>query len=96
MLDRGEKFFFVDCRLPHERQITRIDGTELIPLQEIQKHGDKLQPHKDETVIVHCKVGGRSMQFVKILRDSGFTKARSMAGGIILWNKDFNPGEPQY
>ena len=23
-------------------------------------------------------------------------KAKSMAGGILLWNKDVNPGGPQY
>ena len=39
-------------------------------------------------MIVHCKSGGRSMQFVQILRQNGFKDAKSMAGGILLWNKD--------
>ena len=34
-LDRKEKFVFIDCRLPNEYQITKIDGAELIPLQQL-------------------------------------------------------------
>jgi molybdopterin/thiamine biosynthesis adenylyltransferase/rhodanese-related sulfurtransferase len=95
-LDRHEKFYFIDCRLPNEYAITKIDGTTLIPLQQITQHADKLKGHEAEEVIVHCKSGGRSMQFVQILRQNGFKNARSMAGGILTWNKDVNPGGPQY
>ena len=96
MLDKGEKFFFIDCRLPSEHQITHIEGAELIPLQQIQAFGDVLKSHLNEKVVVHCKSGGRSLQFAQILRQNGFKDATSMAGGILLWNKDINPGGPQY
>ena len=96
ILDKGDKFYFVDCRLPNEYQITHIDGTELIPLQQMAQFRDKLAEHKDEKIIVHCKVGGRSMQFTQALRQAGFKDVKSMAGGILLWNKDINPGGPQY
>ena len=96
MLDRGEKFYFVDCRLPNEYQITNIPGAELIPLQQMGQHRDKLEQHRDEKIVVHCKSGGRSMQFTQALRQAGFKDVKSMAGGILLWNKDINPGGPQY
>ena len=96
MLDKGDKFYFVDCRLPNEYQITNIPGAELIPLQQIGKYRDKLEQHKDEKIVVHCKSGGRSLQFTQALRQAGFKDVRSMAGGILLWNKDINPGGPQY
>jgi adenylyltransferase/sulfurtransferase len=95
-LDSGHKFVFIDCRLPHEAQITKIDGAQLIPLQQINQHLDALRDHEDEEIIVHCKMGGRSLQFADILRKQGFTNVRSMAGGILLWNKTINPGGPQY
>jgi rhodanese-related sulfurtransferase len=95
-LDKGEKFLFVDCRLPNEYQITHIEGTKLIPLQQIGQHFGELKPHANEEVIVHCRSGARSLQFAQILRQQGFKNARSMAGGILLWNKDINPGGPQY
>jgi molybdopterin/thiamine biosynthesis adenylyltransferase/rhodanese-related sulfurtransferase len=96
MLDKGEKFYFVDCRLPNEYQITSIPGAELIPLQQMGQHRDKLEQHKNEKIIVHCKSGGRSMQFTQALRQAGYKDVKSMAGGILLWNKDINPGGPQY
>src|SRR4051812_824984 len=35
MLDKKEDFVFIDCRLPHEYQLTKIDGAQLIPLQQL-------------------------------------------------------------
>lgn len=96
LLDDRADFVLIDCRLPSEAAVTRIDGAELIPLQQIQQHSEKLMQWKDKPIVVHCKVGGRSMQFAQILKQSGFTNVRSMAGGILLWNKDINPGGPQY
>ena len=55
-----------------------------------------VKPHADEKIVVHCKSGGRSMQLTQMLRQQGFKDVKSMAGGILLWNKDINPGGPQY
>src|SRR5580692_5216960 len=96
MQDKGEKFLFVDCRLPNEYQITAIEGTTLIPLQHLGQRIGELTSHKDEKIVVHCKSGGRSMQFTQALRQQGFKDVKSMAGGISLWNKDIRPGGPQY
>ncbi|HZZ42540.1 MAG TPA: molybdopterin-synthase adenylyltransferase MoeB [Tepidisphaeraceae bacterium] len=96
MLDRQEKFIFIDCRLPNEYDITHIDGAKLLPLQQLGGKLAELKPHADEKIIVHCKSGGRSMQFTQLLRQQGFKDVKSMAGGILLWNKDINPGGPQY
>jgi adenylyltransferase/sulfurtransferase len=96
MLDKQEPFIFIDCRLPNEYAITHIEGARLIPLQQIQQRYDELKGHEDEKVIVHCKSGGRSMQFAQILRQNGFKDVKSVAGGILLWNRDINPGGPQY
>jgi len=95
-LDKGEKFVFIDCRLPNEHQITHIEGATLIPLQQIGQHFAQLKPHAGEEVIVHCRSGSRSLQFAQLLRQQGFKNVKSMAGGILLWNKDINPGGPQY
>jgi len=96
MLDKGDKFLFIDCRLPNEYQITHIDGTKLIPLQQIGQHISSLRQNANDKIIVHCRSGGRSMQFAQLLRQNGFADVKSMAGGILLWNKDINPGGPQY
>jgi sulfur-carrier protein adenylyltransferase/sulfurtransferase len=94
--DDHAKFVFVDCRLPNEASITKIEGADLIPLQHLAARIGELKGHENEKIVVHCKSGGRSMQFTQILRQQGFKDVKSMAGGILLWNKDINPGGPQY
>lgn len=93
----GKDFLLIDCRRPDEWEITRIDGAKLIPLQELPEHfDDELAGHEEKDVIVYCRSGRRSLEFVDSLRREGFGKARSMAGGVLLWNHDINPGGPQY
>jgi rhodanese-related sulfurtransferase len=94
--DEEADFVLIDCRLPHEVAITKIDGSELIPLQQIQQHADRLKEWQDRKIVVMCRSGGRSLQFTQILRRNGFHDVKSMAGGILLWNRDVNPGGPQY
>ncbi|HZN68157.1 MAG TPA: molybdopterin-synthase adenylyltransferase MoeB [Tepidisphaeraceae bacterium] len=96
MLDKGEKFVFIDCRLPNEHQITHIEGAQLIPLQQLAQRMGELRGKEAEKIVVHCKSGARSLQFTQALRQQGFKNIKSMAGGILLWNKDINPGGPQY
>ena len=68
MLDRGDKFVLVDCRLPNEHAITHIDGAALIPLQQIGTRIGELEPHANDKIVVHCRSGGRSLQFAQALR----------------------------
>ena len=95
-LDAGERFVFIDCRLPHEVQITTIGGSTLIPLQQLPQRFDEIAGKADEETIIYCRSGGRSLQFAQILKQNGFANVKSMAGGILLWNQDINPGGPQY
>ncbi|HQY88711.1 MAG TPA: rhodanese-like domain-containing protein [Tepidisphaeraceae bacterium] len=97
LLDAHADFELIDCRLPRERDITKIEPSELIPVQELAAHFEsKLDGKQDRKIIVYCRSGGRSMQFAQALRRNGFNDVKSMAGGILLWNKDINPGGPQY
>ncbi len=96
LLDEKANFVFIDARLPNEAAITKIDGATLIPVQQLAQRIGELKGHENDKIIVHCKSGGRSMQFAQILKQQGFKDVKSMAGGILLWNKDINPGGPQY
>jgi rhodanese-related sulfurtransferase len=92
----NEDFILIDCRLPQEAAITKIDGSELIPVQLMQQHADRLQEWRDHKVVIYCRSGGRSLQFAQLLKQNGFNDVKSMAGGVLLWNRDINPGGPQY
>ncbi|MGN6506264.1 MAG: molybdopterin-synthase adenylyltransferase MoeB [Tepidisphaeraceae bacterium] len=95
-LDKKDEFVFIDCRLPHETKITEIAGGTLIPLQQLGARIGELRGKEDEEVIVYCRSGGRSLQFAQVLKQQGFKNVKSMAGGVLLWNTDVNPGGPQY
>jgi adenylyltransferase/sulfurtransferase len=95
-LDKNENFVFIDCRLPNEAAITKIEGASLLPVQQLMQRLPELKGKENEQIIVHCKSGGRSMTFAQALKQQGFKNVKSMAGGILLWNKDINPGGPQY
>ena len=92
--DRGDKFVLVDVREPHEFQIARIPGSVLIPLGELPKRLNELNP-ADE-IVMHCKMGGRSAKAVDLLRQNGFTKVRNMKGGILAWSEKVDPSVPKY
>ena len=80
-----------------EWDITHIvDKDKLFPRDRWPMVPVSLKGRENDTVIVHCKSGMRSLQVAKILRGAGFKNAKSMAGGISLWNKDVNAGGPQY
>jgi adenylyltransferase/sulfurtransferase len=92
--DRGDAFVLVDVREPHEFQIARIPGSILIPLGELPKRLNELNP-ADE-IVMHCKGGMRSAKAVDLLRQSGFTKVRNMKGGILAWSDKVDPTVPKY
>jgi sulfur-carrier protein adenylyltransferase/sulfurtransferase len=96
MLDAKDDFLLIDCRLPHEVAITAIDGAKVIPLQQVSQRFGELKGNEKRKVVVFCRSGARSSQFAKILRQNGFSDVKNMVGGILLWNKDVNPGGPQY
>lgn len=92
-LDAGEAVDLIDCRLPREHDLTHIEPSRLIPLQVFaQAFDEHLAGREDRQVVVYCRSGVRSLDFVEALRARGFTNARSMAGGINLWNSDIEPG----
>ncbi len=90
-------FVLIDVREPNEFEITHIvDKDKLYPRAQWMQLGKTLEAHKNDEIAIHCKSGGRSLQVAQMLRQQGFKNARSVAGGILLWNRDINPGGPQY
>jgi molybdopterin/thiamine biosynthesis adenylyltransferase/rhodanese-related sulfurtransferase len=93
-LDRGDKFVLIDVREPHEYQIASIPGSKLIPLGEVGKRLDELDPQAD--IVVHCKSGMRSAKACGILKAAGFQHVRNMKGGILAWSDQVDPTVPKY
>jgi adenylyltransferase/sulfurtransferase len=93
-LNRGDKLTLVDVREPNEYQINRIPGTVLIPLGEIPRRYAELD--KNDEIVVHCKMGGRSAKAADFLRSVGFKRVLNLKGGIIDWIDKVDPSQPKY
>ena len=91
-----QPFFFLDVRGPDEHQTASIDGTTLIPMNELVDRVGELEAHRNDHIVVHCHHGGRSMQVTQWLRNQGFSKAQNMTGGIEAWSGEVDPSVPRY
>jgi rhodanese-related sulfurtransferase len=95
-LDANEDFLFVDCREPDEHATANIAAAKLVPMSAITERLNELEMHRDKSIVIHCHHGGRSMRVTRWLRENGFDKAQSMAGGIDLWSQEIDPNVPRY
>jgi sulfur-carrier protein adenylyltransferase/sulfurtransferase len=79
----GDDLVILDVRNPEEAQISRIEGSILIPLGELPERVAEL--NTADQLVVHCKMGGRSSRAVEFLRSVGFKKVKNLVGGINAW-----------
>jgi molybdopterin/thiamine biosynthesis adenylyltransferase/rhodanese-related sulfurtransferase/molybdopterin converting factor small subunit len=93
-LDDGQEITILDVRSPQEYDIAKIEGSTLIPLQELQDRLGELDPA--DTIVAHCHHGMRSANAVQFLRQMGFKRAINLAGGIDSWSQEVDPKVPRY
>ena len=84
----------VDVRTPGEYEIARIEGCRLVD-DAMAKEIVETWP-KDTPIITVCHHGVRSLGAAEFLRQQGFTKAKSMRGGIDAWSMTVDPSVPRY
>jgi len=84
----------VDVREPNEYQINRIPGSVLIPLGDVPKRQNELDPNDE--IVVHCKMGARSAKAADFLRSVGFKRVLNLKGGILDWVEKVDPSQPKY
>jgi molybdopterin/thiamine biosynthesis adenylyltransferase/rhodanese-related sulfurtransferase len=97
---RGESdFVLVDVREPAEREIAAIPGAINVPLDRLRGGAARLvlkEAAEGRQIVLHCKSGGRSAQALKLARDAGFADAVHVAGGVLAWIDQIDPGQPRY
>ena len=75
--------FFLDVRTQAEWNQFHIQGSTLIPLEQLPSRLNELP--KDKPIIVICQSGPRSLQGAGILLQSGFTQVSHVRGGYQAW-----------
>jgi len=93
-LEAGKPILLLDVREPHEYEIASIEGARLIPLGELPERLRELDDHAE--IVTHCHHGARSLKALEILRAAGFSKVRSLKGGIDAWAVNVDPELPRY
>jgi rhodanese-related sulfurtransferase len=73
----------LDVRSPEEFAGGHIDGALSIPIQELSDRLGELG-NKNETIVIYCQSGGRSMMAKRLLESKGFTDVHDL-GGIGQW-----------
>jgi adenylyltransferase/sulfurtransferase len=93
-LDQGEKIIFLDVREPWEVAINRLDGAVHIPLGELGRRYQELNP--DDEIIAYCHMGVRSLKATRFLKEQQFKNVKNLAGGIEAWSLQVDPKVSRY
>jgi adenylyltransferase/sulfurtransferase len=93
-IDSGESFVLVDVREPIEYEISRIEGSKLIPLRQLGSRIGELDPNRE--IILQCKTGVRSAHALLLLQQAGFTRLYNLEGGIEAWADEIDPTVEKY
>jgi rhodanese-related sulfurtransferase len=80
------KVTLLDVREPEEFAESRIEGCRLIPLGEIMVRAEE-ELRKEDDIVIYCAHGVRSMHALRAMSSMGFTRLRSLDGGICAWEE---------
>lgn len=81
--EKGEDFLLLDVRTPAENAAQAIDGSRLIPVQELAHRVAELPRNRE--IVAYCRVGNRSAFAAAYLARLGYS-VKNLDGGILAWN----------
>ncbi|MBR1865964.1 MAG: molybdopterin-synthase adenylyltransferase MoeB [Lachnospiraceae bacterium] len=94
-LDNGDPLTIVDVREPHERAIVKFPDAKVIPIGQLARRQNELNPDIDTIFI--CKEGKRSILAINTLREAGYKGPMyNLKDGINTWARDVDRSMPQY
>ncbi|MCK6558205.1 sulfurtransferase [candidate division KSB1 bacterium] len=91
---QGEAIVLLDVREQSEVDHCKIEGALHIPMRAIPHRLVEMNP--EDTIVVYCHHGGRSMQVCRFLEQKGFKNVMNLRGGIAQWSQSVDPSVPAY
>jgi rhodanese-related sulfurtransferase len=87
----------LDVREPEEFALAHLENSVLMPMQSIPPRLQRVEQMADEnTLLVLCHHGVRSLQVVAWLRGQGIENCYSVTGGIDRWSRELDSAVPRY
>jgi len=94
-LDNGDQIQFIDIREPHERAIVKFPNALVMPLGQLERRMDELDPSRDAVFL--CKIGQRSILGIRALQEAGYKgKLLNLQDGLNAWARDVDKSMPIY
>jgi adenylyltransferase/sulfurtransferase len=90
----GRPTVLLDVREDDEVGLCRLPGSVWIPLAQLTARANEMDANAN--IVVYCHTGHRSLVAAQWLRESGFPRAYSLAGGIDRWATEIDPSLPRY
>lgn len=87
-MEKGGDFLLLDVRTPAEHASQAIEGSYLIPVQELAYRVSELP--RDKEIVVYCRVGNRSAFASAHLARLGYN-VKNLEGGILAWSITDHP-----
>lgn len=95
LLGSNSDVVVLDVREPWEFETAKIINSTHIPMGEIPaRFSQELDSGKH--IVVVCHHGVRSLNVTTWLRQQGFERVQSLAGGIDRWARQIDPTVPLY
>ena len=85
LIEFGAIDLILDVRTMDEYKSGRINGANLIPVQELEQKLAMIKAFKSKTILVYCHSGVRSNHAQSILKKNGFSNVIDLKGGIVSW-----------
>jgi rhodanese-related sulfurtransferase len=85
----------LDVREQWEFDTAHIANAILMPMGDVPSRAHQ-ELDEEEHVVVLCHHGARSLSVTAWLRNQGYDKAQSVAGGIDAWSRAIDPTVPLY
>ena len=76
------EYYVIDVRSKIEYREGHLNGSVNIPLKELKKRIEKMQPDKEKKMLVYCQSGIRSKKAVRILNGLGYQNVCHLKGGL--------------
>ena len=93
-LSGAEPPVFLDVREQWEWDVSHIEGSQHIPLGQLPGRLQEIDTRRE--IVTICHHGMRSLHARDLLQGAGFSRVRSLAGGIDAWAEEVDQGMRRY